>query len=213
MVRVTLPFSNYMLTVNGHLPDVEMRQSIAWTLETLRTVTPRLRWQAQSTRGHIPSHNVVLGSLATTLIGCACDNALEAGILRINHAVLSRMLELFAEFLDSKRQVERIWSSACVALFFPTNMHILITAEALASVANSITRLAFKGHLAQSKECPSYAVMRCLKKICAHAYGYELHDTERYVNIFFKYEGEKTGVQPPSPTPVPVQFLHPDRPQ
>lgn len=160
----------------------------------------------------MPLCDVVLGSVATTLLGCTSDSVLEAGML-IQHDELTELLEGCAGFLTEYAEDISIVTS--VIAHVPPDRHIIVTVHALASIANSVARLAVQGLVAKASDCPSHEVVNSLRSICADAYGDELRDTERFLDVFDKHVARDLGSGSWSDGPLlpPEQLLLSSRPQ
>ena len=160
----------------------------------------------------MPLCDVVLGSVATTLLSCTSDNMLDAGI-PIEHDELMVLLRGCASFLTDYAEDISIVTS--IISHVPPDCHIIVTVHALASIANSVARLAVQGVVAKASDCPSYEVVNSLRGICTDAYGDELRDTERFLDVFDK-RAALDSVSSSSLDGLPAapeQFLLPTRPR
>lgn len=154
----------------------------------------------------IPLCDIVLGTLAIALMGISAPQSTDSDGLIVEDTVLQEMLKQCATFLDE--HFKNISFITRITTFVPEGRHILITAQALASIANSISRLASEGRLAMSPDCPSHEVVRLLREICDRAHGDEHYDTERFLDVFCRVvEARKTNPTPDELFSLPDQFF------
>lgn len=197
-----------------------MQDFVTWTIDIFRALPDIPKWSTSVPKKEaykIPLCDIVLGTLAIALMGCSSERALEAGASSADDDELSEMLQQCALFLDA--HYKDISFITRITAFIPDGRHILITAQSLASIANSIARLTSNGRLGKSPDCASHEVAGLLRTICDRAHGDELADTERFLDILSqiveeqKPEASSWNRSPVHSPTIPDQFFIPIEPQ
>lgn len=156
----------------------------------------------------VPLCDIVLGTLAIALMGCSSEQAMEDGNSLIQEVTLHEMLKQCAAFLQKHYQDTAFIIRTSIVI--PEGEHVLITADVLASITNSMARLMAKGYLAKSPDCPSHSVVRLLRKTCRRAYGDVHSETEQFLHDIDRIlQARETDPPPDRSTIQPQQFLVP----